>query len=183
MMAEREDFEKRLIKGLGSYYDVELTGEDNRPLIATAFFHVHSASYVVLKSAEIWSADCDEYIYLFSMPRLTKELYEECLKMACDDGIPRIKPGSHHMASYVSAVFLCDAWDTEALKALKKCRIRKSFHFSLHGWMEVQTAAVLVGKKTVEANYPSCDTAKYLKSFFGNGKRNRFKMFLKILKD
>ena len=56
----------------------------------------------------------------------------------------RVKPGPGHMASYITPVFICDTCDEDARKALKKCRIYKSFHFSLHGWMDHHTAVVQV---------------------------------------
>ena len=65
-----------------------------------------------------------------------------------------IHPDKNHMSSYIVALFLCDTYTEEAMRRLKRCRIRKSFQFSLKGWMEVHTAMIGVGisdgRKTVE---------------------------------
>ena len=67
------------------------------------------------------------------------------------------------MASYITAVFVCDTCDEDALKALKKCRIYKSFHFSLHGWMDHHTALVELSTGQIDANAGGRQTAKILK--------------------
>jgi len=78
----------------------------------------------------------------------------------------RVKPGPGHMASYITPVFICDTCDEDARKALKKCRIYKSFHFSLHGWMDHHTAVVQVSTGQIDANGGGRHTAKILKKIF-----------------
>ena len=75
----------------------------------------------------------------------------------------RIHVGPGHMASYITAVFVCDTCDEDALKALKKCRIYKSFHFSLHGWMNFHAALVRVADCRIDANRSGHHVAKILK--------------------
>ena len=71
------------------------------------------------------------------------------------------KPG--HMYSYITPVFICDTCKKEAEKALAKCRIYKSFHFSLHGWMDHHTALVELSTGQIDANPGGRHTAKFLK--------------------
>ena len=75
----------------------------------------------------------------------------------------QIHVGPGHMASYITAVFVCDTCDEDALKALKKCRIYKSFHFSLHGWMNFHAALVRVADSRIDANRSGHHVAKILK--------------------
>ena len=186
MPQTRSQFLERLLQGYSSYYDVTRMEETEAPLAATAFFHVHSAQYIVFKEAEVWSANCNEYIYVFDVPVLTDKIAAECIARAEKDGIPRVKPGKGHMSSFVDAVFVCDECTPEGLKVLKKHRNRKSFHYSLHGWMEVHTAAVDLGKGTVAGNYSNTEAVNYLKSVLHGRKGGAFKkirMFLDILKN
>ena len=186
MAMERAQFLEKLLRGYSAYYDVTQMEPDKAPMVATAFFHMTSAKYMLFKEAEIWAVNCNEYIYVFDVPVLTAEVFEKCVAMACEDGIPRVQPDKNHMSSYVDAVFVCDECTPEGIQALKKYRNRKSFKFSLQGWMEVHTAAVDLGKGTVEANYPSSETAKYLNSVLHGRKRSKLKpleTFLKILRD
>ena len=179
MALTREQFCEKLLRSYAPFYDIEEKGEEKRPLVATAFFHVHNAGYFLVKRAEAWAADQNEYIYVFSAPVLTKELFEECIAAACADGIPRIKPDKNHMSSFVDAVFICDEVTPEGLAALRRYRNKKSFHFSLHGWMEVYAAVVNLGKETVEANCPNAQAVKFLKNVLRGRRRGIVSSFLK----
>jgi hypothetical protein len=61
-------------------------------------------------------------------------------------------------------VILCDTADEDAVETVKRYRHRKSFQFSLQGWMEVHTALVELGKDSVVSNPDGRQTAKFLKS-------------------
>lgn len=179
MVLTREQFYAKLMKSYAPFYDITEMGEDKAPLVATAFFHVHNASYFLVKRAEAWAADQNEYIYVFSAPVLTKELFEQCIRIACEDGIPRIVPARNHMSTFVDAVFICDECTPEGLEALRRYRNKKSFHFSLYGWMEVYTAVVDLGKETVEANRPNAQAVKFLKNVLRGRRRGILSPFLK----
>lgn len=165
----------RLLRSYSIYYDVEEI-EQQEPLVATAYFHVHGTKYVLSKKAELWAADNNEYVYFFSVPHLSVEVYDQCLQLAYDRGSELIKPDKDHMSSYIVALFLCDSCDEAARKRLKKCRIRKSFQFSLKGWMEVHTAMVELGMEpTVLGNSDGRKTVEFLKSvLFPKPKKRRF---------
>ena len=75
----------------------------------------------------------------------------------------RIHVGPGHMASYITPIFICDTCDEAARKALKKCRIYKSFHFSLHGWMDHHTALVELSTGQIDGNLGGRHTANILK--------------------
>ena len=178
MPMSREALLTRLLNAYTAYYDVErVEGQD--PLVATAFFHVHGVKYVLVKSAQIWAADNNEFVYFFSCPHLTVELYEQCLQLAYERGSQLINPDENHMSSYVVALFLCDSCDDEARKRLKKCRMRKSFQFSLKGWMEVHTAVVDLGMDSVTANSDGRKTAEFLKTVLHPEKRKKRGLFRK----
>ena len=41
-----------------------------------------------------------------------------------------IQPNSTHMYTYITALFVCDSCDEDARKALKRCKLYKSFKLS-----------------------------------------------------
>ena len=137
--ATRDTLLPRLLRSYAAYYDVEPM-EAQEPLVATAFFHVHGTKYVLSKKAELWATDNNEYVYFFSVPHLTEEVVDQCIQLAYDRGMEHIHPDKNHMSSYIVALFLCGTYTEEAMKKVKRCRMRKSFQFSLKGWMEVHTA-------------------------------------------
>lgn len=146
-----EEILERLLEGYQGYFDIERIEEEG-PLKAICIFHIHNEKYVLTKKAKLWEADCNEYVYLFSMPKLTKELYRQCEQMAYDKGMEQIHPKPGHMYSYITAVFLCGESEAEAVRALKRCRIHKNFRFSYYGWMDFHTLLVDVGSGRIEAN-------------------------------
>jgi len=173
MELTREQITERVLDSYSRWYDIEPAAEEKRPMIATAQFHEHGAGYVLLKSAKTWTADRHEYVYFYSVPHLTTELYQKMLDEAVALGEPLVNPVKGHMCTYIVMVVFCDTADEEALMLLKKCSIRKSFQFSLKGWMEVQTAAVEVGKASVTANLAATNTANFLKSVISPQRRRK----------
>ena len=109
-----------------------------------------------------------------NVPHLTLDLFESLKNEIHEDGMGRIHVGPGHMASYITAVFVCDICDEDARKALKKCRIYKSFHFSLHGWMNFHAALVEVADGKVTSNASGHHVAKILKKILYDtrGKRS-----------
>jgi len=133
-------------------------------LAAVGEFHEMGSGYVLIKAAKTYTANRHEYVYFYSIPHLNLATYESCLARTRSLGEPRVEPVEGHMCTNIVMVVFCDTADADALEALKKCRIRKSFQFSFKGWMEVQTAAVEVGKAEITANFAGYNTAKFLKS-------------------
>ncbi len=161
---DRNTYVEELIKSYSGCYDIDRYDQTNElPLAARAIFHQRSARYVLMKKAELWNAECNEYLYMYSMPHLTQQLYEQCLQYTVEEGSKLVQPGKGHMYSYVSAVFVADTIERDVLQSVKRCRIHKNFLFSFHGWMDVHTAAVDVSQEKVVVNGAGRDKAKILK--------------------
>ena len=164
MQYTRESAIERLLKNYEPFYDIHMMiNGDRSPITARCDFFEHSGQYVISKKAELWSAENEEFLYLVNIPHLTLETFEELKSEIHADGMKRIHVGPGHMASYITAVFVCDTCDEDARKALKKCRIYKSFHFSLHGWMDHHTALVELSTGQIDANRGGRHTAKFMK--------------------
>lgn len=163
MLYTRETAIDRLFKSYQVYYNINMFNDEQTPITARCDFFEHSQKYVLSKKAELWSADAEEFLYILNIPHLTLELFEKWRDYVYEDGMSRLHIGPGHMYSFITSVFVCDACDEDARKALKKCRIYKSFHFSLHGWMDYHTAVIDLGKSRITANRSGHQTAKILK--------------------
>lgn len=161
---------ERMLKGYQAYFDIERCepSDSELPLAAKCRFYAHSEKYVLVKKAKLWDADSNEYVYIFSEPHLTKEIFEACKKYAYEEGMQLIDPKPGHMYSYITPVFLCDTCTPEAEKALKRCRIYKSFHFSWYGWMNVHTAAIIREGNRVITNRMGRGNAKFMKNILNS---------------
>ena len=170
MQYTREAAIERLMKSYSSCYNIHSVEDDRIPITARCDFFEHSGKYVISKKAELWSADNEEFLYFINIPHLTVELYEKWRDYVQKDGMERLHIGSGHMASFITPVFICDTCEEEARRALKKCRISKSFHFSLHGWMDQHTALVELSTGQIDANSGGRHTAKILKKVLYSSK-------------
>ena len=156
----REKVMNALLETHQSYFDMFPCQEGY--LVARGDFHVHSEKYVLIKKAKLWEADCNEFVYFFSVGQLTAEILDKCIDLAYREGMPKIEPKDGHMYSYITALFVCDECDGEALKKLKKCRIHKEFKFSLHGWMDFHSGVIVCGQGTTAFNKSGKDKKKLL---------------------
>ena len=167
MQYTRESAIERLLKNYEPYYDIHMMiNGDQSPITARCDFFEHSGQYVISKKAELWSADNEEFLYLVNVPHLTLDLFESLKNEIHEDGMGRIHVGPGHMASYITAVFVCDTCDEDARKALKKCRIYKSFHFSLFCWMDFHTVLIQRGASDFPTNRSGKSNAKFMKNIF-----------------
>ncbi len=159
----RESAVERLLESYKAYYNVKLSDEAQKPLRAICEFYEHSEKFVLSRKAELWSADCEEFIYLYEAAHLTKELFEQCRDFAKEDGLKRANIGPGHMYTYITPIFVCDTCDSDTKKAVKKCRIYKSFQFSLHGWMDFHAAVYETSNDTIFTNAAGRCVGKVLK--------------------
>lgn len=153
----------KLCDSYSAYFDIVRFDEDETELAATCFLHVHSEKYVLVKAAKLWEADSNEYVYIFSVPHLTKEIFKKCRDYAHQEGMTHIEPKPGHMCSYITALFICDTADSDAVRALKHTRIYKSFRLSYYGWMDFHTGVIELSTGKTAANGSGRSTAKLLK--------------------
>ena len=172
----REEALEKLLKSFQACYNITRYGEEAAPLVATCDYFEHAQKYMLSKKAELWSADSEEFMHVFSMDRLTLDLLEKCKQQALDTSMSRIEPQPGHMSSYISTVFLCDTIDADALKMLKRTRTYKSFHFSLWAWMDYHSAVVAFDQNNlVSSIFDGRIMAKILKKVLFNQKKKRRK--------
>lgn len=161
---ERKDLLDRILLSYASCYDIERVEEEDGPLVVRAAFHEHGTGYLLVKKAELWTADRHEYLWIYSLPRLTEEDFQRFVEQVRREGEPLVDPKPGHMSTSLVLMVLCDEAEAGALQAAKKSRIRKSFQFSLRGWMEVQTVIAEMRSAAVTENIYARDTAKFLKN-------------------
>ena len=78
----RQEAVDRLCDVYAGSYDVTRCEENEHALAATMDFYATAEKYVLSKKAKLWQANSFEYVYLFNVPHLTKEIYERCEKLA-----------------------------------------------------------------------------------------------------
>lgn len=163
MSITRQEAVDKLLRSYKTYFNITRFEKSELPLTARCDFFEHSQKYVLSKKAELWSADSEEFLYLFQMSELTLEEFEKCKNQAIEDGMGRMHIGPGHMYTFITAIFVCESCDQETLKALKKSHLYKSFKFSLHGWLDYHNAVLICNTNEIKSNYAGKSTAKILK--------------------
>lgn len=162
MELERDAMLDKLLESYTTWYDVSRV-EGQEPLVATAAFHEHGEKYVISRKAQLWAADRHEYVWFYSVPELTEEIVKTCLEQTRAGGEEKVDPHRDHMSTSAVAVFLCDSATEGAAAAVKHCRYRKSFQFSLQGWLEEHAVLINRGTGEVLGNPDGRESVKSLK--------------------
>ena len=171
----REEMTTKLIKSYETYYNVTQFEETDDDLIARCDFFEETGKYVLSRKAELWHAQNEEFVYLFCVDTLTPQSYEACKRIAIEDGSSRLHIGPGHMASYITAIFICDHYDASVSTAIKKCHLHKNFRFSFYGWMTYHEVLISCSTSEIITNGAGKNTGKMLKKIlFTQTKRRGF---------
>ena len=176
MSLTKEEAINKIERVYSGSYNILKHEENEAGLIMEADFHVHTENYFLSKRATLYKMDSNEYVYIFYYPNLSLDLFNNAVDMAYELGFEKIIPGPDHRSSYIVAEFLCDTYDNDALSALKKYRRRKSFQFSLHGWMETHTVLIDLGTESVITNGDGRLSGKFLKNVLHPKKRRGIRL-------
>lgn len=118
---------------------------DGHAYDAYAAFNITSAKYVLVKTAELWRADCYEHTFFSCRETLSREdldIFREEIVNYIEPEI--VREGKtcmekDHMYTYITEVFLCEQG---VPKELKKdiCRFRffKNYRFGIRGYSEAR---------------------------------------------
>ena len=175
-----ESAANKLISSFQAYYNIKEYMEAEKeaselglPIRAVCEYYEKSQKYVLSQKAELWSENSEEFLFLFQVEHLTKELFEKCIDYAWDEGMKMAHIGPGHMYTYVTPMFVCTSCDEDAKRALKKCRKFKSFRFSFHGWMDLHTAAIEVQNNQISSNAGGRSVEKVMKKVLFNSNKKR----------
>jgi hypothetical protein len=108
--------------------------------------------------------EVNDYLYLFSMPKLEKEDAEACVLFSIEDALPRVKPHKEHMYSFITAVFVADETGQDALKYVRRRRFTKSYRLGFYGSSPLKTAALDIGQEKIVTNNMGRDLRKQIKN-------------------
>jgi len=61
----REAVISQMLKSYAGYYNITQYKEEQSQLVARCDFFEHAQKYVISRKAELWSADSEEFLYIF----------------------------------------------------------------------------------------------------------------------
>lgn len=172
-----------ILKSYEVYFDVKKCDKKEIPLVAKCEFHVHNEKYILVKKAQIWATDANEYVYIFQVDNLTKDLFDKCKDFAYKNGMEKINPKPGHMYSYITTLFICNSCEDKVEKFIKKYKLIKNFKFSFHGWMDYRISCIYINNNEIFGNKSGRETTEFLKNLLLKNHslfRNNSKKFLNL---
>ena len=161
MEQSKEALLQKVLRGYSGYFNVkENIVLDGLPVAAEAEYHSRDEKYVLVKSAQIWAAENNEYAFFVLLDHLTEETLKSYYDAVLKEGMSRVKPEGDHMCSYVTLIVFADQVDPEAARAMKKLKYTKNFCFTLKGWAQFRGAALEVSSGKWCANHMGRDIEK-----------------------
>jgi hypothetical protein len=134
------------------------------PLKAVCQHHTRSEKYVLSRKAKLWAVEVNDFLYLFSVPKLEKEEAKECISFSIEDALPRVKPHKEHMYSFVTAVFIADETERDVMSFIRWRRFIKSYKLGFHGSSPLKAAVLDIGKEKIVTNNMGRDLCKQIKN-------------------
>ena len=163
MIKDRPAILERLSNSYSAWYDVT-PGDlgSGLPLEALYMHRFRKEKFVLSKKAKLWAVEANDYLYLFSMAKLDMYQAETCVSFSIEDALPRVEPHSEHMYSFITAIFVADEAEEDALKFIRRRRFNKSFKFGFHGSSPLKTAALDIGREKIVSNNMGRDLRKQI---------------------
>jgi hypothetical protein len=154
----------RFLNSYKSSYDIVNGDMDSGlPLKAVCQHHTRSEKFILTKKAKLWAVEVNDFLYLFSMPKLEKDQAEACVSFSIRDALPRVKPHKEHMYSFITAVFVADEAEQDTLKFIHRRRFTKSYRFGFQGSSPLKTAALDIKHEKIVTNNMGKDLRKQIK--------------------
>lgn len=140
---------------------------------AYGYFFSHVEKYVLVRKANMWSADSYEHVLFVNVEDLTSAQLEE-YRRAIEEYIePSLVlkgeklPEPNHMYSYITiAVTAEKALSPEMKKAVKKFKFEKSYMHSIRGYAQARIAVASMEDEAVCVNGAGRTLKKLYKSVF-----------------
>lgn len=142
-----EDLLETLLESFKASYDVEEACDINGDIYdAYASFNAASAKYVLVKSAELWRAECFEHVFFrIQKNELAKETVESFRRQITDYVEPQLVrhgerwPPKDHMYTYMTMIYICEnGVSEEAKKTIRTFHYVKNYKLTIRGYSEAR---------------------------------------------
>ena len=165
---EGKDLLERLLDFHKSSYDIERPFDvDGDIYDAYAKFCVTSAKYVLVKTAELWRANCFEHTFFRCLDRLDGEDLKRFRKQIVSYIEPELVRGGRkctekdHMYSYMTGIFICDGGVADdAAKEIRNFKYFKNYRMALRGYSEARLLVFDVKNRKILGNRAAKEMVK-----------------------
>lgn len=175
-----QDRLEKLLNAYSHLYDIERDVTVNGQYFpASATYYLRDENYLISKKHVLSAVEQHEYVYFHLTERLDARMLQAMIDITRQDGLSRVHPSKEHMFSYITLIVLADTIDPEALRLIRKTRIRKNYLLTLHGWMEYHIAVMETSSNRFFSNAAGRGAKKILESNFLSDRRRRMPLHRK----
>lgn len=168
----KQDLLERLFAIYAHQYEIDRDGCYGEGFFpATATFFLRDENYLISKKHVLSAVENYDYLYFCMADHLDVSSLQEMISRSLELGKKRIHPHKEHMSSLITLIILTDTIDDDAIRLIKKTRVRKYFRFAFHGWMEYRIAAMEISSTRFFSNPAGREPKKILEQNFDTKKK------------
>lgn len=141
---------------------------------AYGYFFSHVEKYVLVRKANMWSADSYEHILFVNPKELTEADLEEYRRAVAEYIEPELilkgekLPEPNHMYSYITIAVITDrALTPQVRKSVRKFKFEKSYMHSIRGYSQARLVVSSMEDERVTLNAAGRTLKKLYQSVFG----------------
>lgn len=163
---------EKLLNAYSHLYDIERdVTVDGQLFPAAATYYLRDENYLISRKHVLSAVEQHEYVFFHLTAHLSAQELQTLIDVTRRDGLSRVHPSKEHMFSYITLIVLADTIDPEAVRLIRKTRIRKNYLLTLHGWMEYHIAAMEISSNRFYSNPAGRGAKQILESNFLSGGR------------
>ena len=172
---ESEQYLDRMLKKYAPTFDIfrpyQLGG---REYAAYLRFSSRSEKYVLVKQANLWTADSFEHVLVLSTDACTADTIADVRDAIEQHMEPMMVrngekyPPENHMYTYLTAIVLCKEQPAaDVLRLIRDYRFVRNYLFTVRGRAEAHLVVVDAVNEQVWANRPAAKSAAVYRDLFG----------------
>lgn len=147
---------------------------------AYGYFFSHVEKYILVREANMWSADSYEHVLFIETDRVEQALVDEAYSIVKDYMEPVLVrkgndlPAEGHMYSYMTISLIAQQPLSKAMqKAVKRFKYEKGYKFNIRGFSQAHIVCATMEDEKVYTNYAGRKSAKLYRDAFRDVRDDR----------
>lgn len=178
---ERNTYLDRLLAKFGGSFNIYMPYQINGiEYKAYAYFYTHQEKYVLVREANMWSADSYEHVLFIDTEVIDEVHFERAKDIIAGYFEPELVrkgekyPPKNHMYSYLTVVLVGNHFsDSKLASQIKKYHFDKGYQFSIRGYSTGRMIAVTMDDEKVICNRAAKAVKKVFKAVFEEVRANK----------
>ena len=178
---ERTVYLDRLLAKFSSSFDIYMPYQIHGiEYPAYAYHFTHQEKYVLVKEANMWSADGYEHVLFIDAEVIDEAIIERAKDIIANYFEPELVrkgekyPAKNHMYSYLTVVIIGNHYsDSKLASKVKRYQFDKGYQFSIRGYSAGRMIAVTMDDEKVITNGAAKKSKKVFKAVFDEVRANK----------